>query len=202
LSGICAQLTEPCGRKKKILLTFTGKYIHFQPAPMQSTYKTKRLLLRSLTAADAAFIFELVNTAGWIKFIGDRNVKNREDAGNYIQKIINNPDVEYRVVTLQDEQIAIGVISFIKRNYLQHHDIGFAFLPAFSGKGYAIEAANAVLTNMLKLKEHATILATTLTDNHSSIRLLKKLGFVFSKEIIHEQDTLQLYAINKEKINA
>ena len=52
---------------------------------MQTNYKTERLLLRSLTLADAPFIFELVNTAGWIQFIGDRNVHNHEDAERYIQ---------------------------------------------------------------------------------------------------------------------
>jgi RimJ/RimL family protein N-acetyltransferase len=169
---------------------------------MKKNYKTERLLLRELTLADAAFIFELVNTAGWIKFIGDRNVQTNEDAEQYIQKILNNPDVEYRVVTLQEEQTAIGVISFIKRTYLDHHDIGFAFLPAYAGRGYALEAANAVLNDMLTLREHTTILATTLIDNRSSIQLLKKLGFTFSKEIMNEEDILQLYAINSEKNNA
>jgi ribosomal-protein-alanine N-acetyltransferase len=166
---------------------------------MKTNYKTERLLLRTLTLEDAAFIFELVNTAGWIKFIGDRNIHSREDAEQYIQKILSNTNVEYRVVTLQDEQTAIGIISFIKREYLEHHDIGFAFLPAYAGKGYAFEAAEAVLTDMLKSKEHTTILATTLIDNHSSIRLLKNLGFVFSKEIINGEDTLQLFVINSEK---
>jgi RimJ/RimL family protein N-acetyltransferase len=169
---------------------------------MQTNFQTKRLLLRTLTTADAAFIFELVNTAAWIKFIGERNVKNLDDAGNYIQKIIGNPGVEYRVVTLQNRETAVGIITLIKRNYLEHHDIGFAFLPEFAGQGYAFEAANAVLTNLLKLKEHTTILATTLSENISSIQLLKKLGFVFNKEIINEQDTLQLYSITQEMINA
>lgn len=166
---------------------------------MQTNYKTERLQLRALTPGDTSFIFELVNTPGWIKFIGDRNVHSHEDADKYIQKILSNPAVDYLVVTLQDGQTAIGVISFIKRDYLEHHDIGFAFLPAYAGQGYAFEAAEAVLTNQLKLKEHATILATTLTDNYSSIRLLKKLGFVFSKEIINEEDTLQLFIIHSEK---
>lgn len=168
---------------------------------MQTNYKTERLFLRTLSAADARFIFELLNTEGWIKFIGDRNIKNLEDAGQYIQKIISNPDVEYRVAVLVDEQTAIGVISFIKRTYLDHHDIGFAFLPAYAGKGYAFEAASAVLADMLQLEEHHTILATTLADNHSSIQLLKKLGFIFSRQIINGEDTLQLYMIRSDKEN-
>jgi len=166
---------------------------------MQTNYKTARLFLRTMNADDAAFIFELVNTPGWIKFIGDRNIKNSLDAGNYIQKIISNPAISYRVVTLQEDETDIGVVTFIKRDYLDHHDIGFAFLPAYNKQGYAFEATNEVLNDLLKTTEHTTILATTIPENSSSIQLLKKLGFSFSKEIIHEGLVLQLFAINKNK---
>lgn len=164
---------------------------------MQTNYKTERLLLRALTLADAPFIFELVNTAGWIQFIGDRNVHTNEDAERYIQKILGNADVSYRVVTLQDTKTAVGIVTLIKRNYLQHHVIGFVFLPAYAGQGYAFEASVAVLADLLKSNQHQTILATTLKENLSSIQLLHKLGFSFSEEITNEHDTLQLYSINK-----
>ncbi len=167
---------------------------------MQTNYKTERLLLSELTAANAAFIFELVNTAGWIKFIGDRNVKTKEDAGEYIHKILSNPDINYYVVTLQNDQMAIGIVTFIKREYLEHFDIGFAFLPAHTKQGYAFEATQAVLSDRLKSKQHETILATTIKENGYSIQLLKKLGFTFSKEINNGNDVLQLFSIHKEKI--
>jgi RimJ/RimL family protein N-acetyltransferase len=166
---------------------------------MQPTYKTERLVLRKLNMADDVFILELVNTSGWIKFIGDRNVHTNEDAERYIQKILNNADVCYWVVTLQDAQIAIGIVTLIKRNYLDHHDIGFAFLPNYAKQGYALEAAAAVLAHLLKSNQHETILATTLKENVSSIQLLQKLGFGFSKEITNENDTLQLFSINKNE---
>lgn len=164
---------------------------------MKTEYKTERLFLRTMNVADSAFIFELVNTAGWIKFIGDRNIKTTEDADNYIQKIITNPQINYRVVTLQEQQTSIGIITFIKRDYLDHYDIGFAFLPAFNKQGYAFEATKEVLTDLLNTGEYSKILATTIHENISSIQLLKKLGFSFSKEITHEHLALELYAITK-----
>ena len=48
---------------------------------MKITYSTERLSLERLSDNDADFILELVNTAGWLKFIGDRNVKTKEDIG-------------------------------------------------------------------------------------------------------------------------
>ncbi|MFM6924290.1 MAG: GNAT family N-acetyltransferase [Ferruginibacter sp.] len=164
---------------------------------MKPNYKTARLFLRPMNADDAAFIYELVNTPGWIKFIGDRNVKNTEDAGNYILKITSNPGIAYRVVTLLDTKTAIGIVTFIKRDYLDHPDIGFAFLPAYSKQGYAFEASKEILQDLLKMDEHRTILATTIPENSSSVHLLKKLGFSFSREFSHEGLVLQLYAITK-----
>ncbi len=38
--------------------------------------KTNRLTLRKLEEKDCSFILELLNTEGWLKFIGNRNVHN------------------------------------------------------------------------------------------------------------------------------
>ena len=48
--------------------------------------ETERLVLRRLRVADAGFILELVNTSGWLRFIGDRGVRNVDDAVEYLRK--------------------------------------------------------------------------------------------------------------------
>lgn len=167
---------------------------------MQNNYSTSRLVLNKLAPADADFIKELVNTPGWIKFIGDRNIHNDEDAARYIQKIMGDPNIQYWVVKTKDVHIPIGIVTFIKRAYLSHHDIGFAFLPAHAGQGYAREATAAVLNDIAGTGTHTHILATTLKENASSIHLLEKLGFIFSSEIDTENEILLLYAVTADKI--
>jgi ribosomal-protein-alanine N-acetyltransferase len=158
---------------------------------------TERLALTYLTIDDSDFIMELVNTPGWLRFIGDRNVKNKEDAVVYIQRILDNPNINYWVVKLLPTYRQIGIITFIKRDYLNHHDLGFAFLPAESGKGYAYESSQLILNEKLNDPNHSTILATTVIDNHSSKKLLEKLGFKFEKQIIDDKETLLIYSIHK-----
>ncbi|HQW93551.1 MAG: GNAT family N-acetyltransferase [Chitinophagaceae bacterium] len=167
---------------------------------MKQQYKTKRLTLKRLTPEDADFIFELVNTPAWIKYIGDRNIKSKEDAANYIEKILNNPDIIYWVVQLTGGQIAVGIITFIKRDYLAHHDIGFAFLPVYTQKGLAFEAAFTVLNELLKMPAHRHILATTIKENNASVQLLKKMGFAWQQEINSGNDILDVYGITKDKL--
>ena len=78
---------------------------------MQHTFTTNRLVLESLTLADANFMFELLNTAEWLRFIGNRNINTLEDATAYIQKIINNTAIHYWVVNS-----AVTIEHFISRN--------------------------------------------------------------------------------------
>ncbi len=154
---------------------------------------TQRLHIKPLSAADDAFIFELLNTAGWIEFIGNRNIHSLPDAAAYIEKVLGNHQLVYWSVSLMDENKTIGVVTFIKRDYLDFHDIGFAFLPQFSEKGYAYEATKAVLQQLQLEQKLTRILATTIPGNTRSIGLLTKLGLVFEKEIEVEDLKLHVY---------
>ncbi len=163
---------------------------------MKREFTTGRLTLNLLSLKDIDFIIELTNTPGWLTFIGDKNTKTKETAGDYVLKITKNPEICYWIVTLKDTEKKIGVITFIKRHYLEHYDIGFAFLPLYSGQGYAYEAAKEVLISLHGDPMHEFIYATTLTDNVKSIRLLQNLGLQFEKKFTHEEEELLLYSIH------
>jgi ribosomal-protein-alanine N-acetyltransferase len=97
--------------------------------------ETERLVLSRLTPHDAAFIFELVNEPSFIQNIGDRNVRTHDDAVRYIQQ---GPMASYEqngfglyLVELKQLAIPIGICGPLKRETLEHPDIGFAFLPRF-----------------------------------------------------------------------
>lgn len=165
---------------------------------MQTFCKTQRLALSQLEQNDAPFIFELLNTEAWKKFIGDRNIASVNDASSYIQKIEATSSVSYWTVKLKDTSTSIGVITFIKRDYLDYHDIGFAFLPQYSKLGYAYEATMGALAALSTTYTSPQIVATTLTGNSNSIQLLQKIGFSFINEITHDNDKLQLFSISTE----
>jgi ribosomal-protein-alanine N-acetyltransferase len=161
---------------------------------MFTKHTTERLSLDPLNAADADFIFELLNTKGWLQFIGDRNVHSKEDAIKYINKVSTTPNFYYWTVRRSGNVEPIGIISFIKRNYLEHFDIGFAFLPQHNGRGYAYEAAKKILSVVSSKPEYSTVVATTLAHNASSIKLLQKLGFHFEKEMEVGRERLQIFS--------
>ncbi|HTB07929.1 MAG TPA: GNAT family N-acetyltransferase [Bacteroidia bacterium] len=161
---------------------------------MKDIFETERLQLSKISLDDAPFIFELVNTPGWLKFIGDRNVRTLDDAQRYIEKLLNTPKLTYWTVRSKSTLDELGVITFMKRDYLDYYDIGFAFLSQHMNKGYAFEASNEVLNYALKELKMPTVVATTLADNIDSISLLEKLGLQFEKRIAIEKLELLVYS--------
>ncbi|STZ49190.1 Uncharacterised protein [Myroides odoratimimus] len=125
-------------------------------------YSTDRLQISPLSHADNSFIIELVNTPGWLKYIGNRNVYTAMDAQMYIQSILDNPQYQYWVVNRKEDGKPIGLISLIKRDYLEHHDIGFAFIPTYIGLRYAYEATSFIIKIIREDAKYSTLYATTL----------------------------------------
>jgi RimJ/RimL family protein N-acetyltransferase len=161
---------------------------------MNYILETERLRLRELTLDDAAFIIELVNTPGWLKFIGDKNVKTEEQAKAYLG---NGPIKSYRehgfglyLVELKDSQTKIGMCGILKRDTLEHPDIGYALLPEFMEKGYALEIAHATLKYASDRLKLPFIYAIVVPENVRSIKLLNKMGLIFIKRF-HFKDSIQ-----------
>ena len=143
---------------------------------------SERLIIRPLTKNDSSFILELVNSEGWLKNIGDRNVHNLVDAEKYVQSILNNPKYFYYVLEHQKSKETLGIISFLFREEYQSPDLGFALLPQFEQKGYAYEACDLFLKEKSLTAMNMKIIAITKASNLPSISLLMKLGFTKSNQ--------------------
>ncbi|HEX9449053.1 MAG TPA: GNAT family N-acetyltransferase [Dongiaceae bacterium] len=152
---------------------------------MDLVLETDRLMLRHLDIGDAPFILSLLNEPAFLKFIGDRRVRNIDDAVAYILK---GPTASYRdhgfgldLVQLKSNGTKIGICGLIQREYLSAPDIGYAFLEQFWLKGYAVEVAAAVLQHARLVLGLPRIFAITSDENIASIRVLEKIGLGFEK---------------------
>lgn len=125
----------------------------------------------------------MVNSDGWLKFIGNRNISSLEDAQNYIQKIIGDPKVIYHVFQLKSTQEALGIISFLQRKSEAYPDLGFAMLPKFHKNGYAFEACNKYLDALKEINAIHKVIAFCNPKNISSIKLLQNLGMKHQGDI-------------------
>ncbi|GAB7129134.1 GNAT family N-acetyltransferase [Silvimonas sp. JCM 19000] len=148
---------------------------------------TERLTLRPITRDDAGFIVQLLNSPGWLQFIGDKKVRNESDAQRYIQ---DGPLAMYAatgfglwVMVRTDDGALLGMSGLIKRAGLDDVDLGYALLPQFEGQGYASEAARAWLAWGRQTKNLQRVVAITDREHIASGRLLQRVGFVFERVI-------------------
>lgn len=153
---------------------------------MKNKVETQRLVLEYVDENDKAFILQLLNTEGWLKFIGNRGVTNEDEAVTYIQNIHAKSDSYFMVLKLKESGLPIGMVSFMQRDFLNFPDIGFALLPDFEKKGYAFEATKAYLDAIISSKKYVKVGGFALTSNDASISLLKRLGMSIESTFINE----------------
>lgn len=158
--------------------------------------ETERLLLRQFSTDDADFILRLLNEPSFIQNIGDRGVRTLEDARSYILRV---PIASYEkngfglyLVILKESGASIGMCGLIRREALEDVDIGYAFLPEYWSKGYAVEAALAAKEYARDVIGLKRLVAITDPENQASIRVLEKIGLRFEKMIRLSEDDIDL----------
>ena len=161
--------------------------------------ETERLRVREIDSADdAEFIFRLLNSPKFLKYIGNRNVHSVEEAGEFIESRYRQSykDHGYGLYTveLKGSGEPVGMCGFVRRDTLPGADIGFAFLPEHEGQGYGFESASAMLIYGRDQLKFEKVLAITTTDNDASGRLLEKLGFDFIELFKIGDETLKLFS--------
>ncbi len=172
-----------------------------RPPLGQFLLETERLSLREITPDDAPFLFELLNSPGWIENIGDRKVYNLDDARKYI---IHRLFAAYRrfgfgfwVMERKTDGIPVGIAGLVKRDFLDDVDIGYALLPDFYGQSYAVEAARGVMDFAKRKLALPRLAAILIEKNKPSQRVVEKIGLRFERKLIApgEEEELMLYRV-------
>ena len=161
---------------------------------------TERLSLEPLREEDAGFNLTLLNDPDFIANVADRGVRSLEDSRRYLR---DGPIASYRehgfgmlAVRLRTTGEAVGMCGLVRREALDDVDIGFAFLPAARGRGYALEAARRVREYALNELGLERLVAIVAQHNRPSRALLEKLGLGLERMIVlpGEQEEICLYA--------
>lgn len=166
-------------------------------------FETERLIVRPTAIEDAAFIFELMTSEKWLRFIGDRNLHSLADAEAYItnrmRKQLERLGYSNYTVIRKSDGMKVGTCGLYDRPEVDFTDIGFAFLEAFEGTGYAFEASTAVKNAAFEHFGFTELCAITSKNNYSSQKLLEKLGLENTGDIQMpgDDEVLFLYKMRK-----
>jgi RimJ/RimL family protein N-acetyltransferase len=168
-------------------------------SPRAPVFETDRLSLHEFTTDDAAFFLALVNDPDWIRYIGDRNVHTLEAATSYLERVYiphyASSGFGFYLVRQRSDLAPVGMCGIIRRAGLEDVDIGFAFMPAYRGLGYARESAEATLAFARDVQRLSRVVAIASPENARSIALLKRIGLVFEEEFMFNDHIVARYAI-------
>lgn len=135
--------------------------------------QTERLMIRNYKESDLADI---------IKYFSNEEVSKYEDFYPMSEEQVRNIIAEWKdmdnrlVAELKEKQIVIGSIGYWVDDE-GHHCIDYDFNPEYYGKGYAMEAGNALIRHLFGVIDVDAIYGDCDVRNVSSWKLLERLGF-------------------------
>lgn len=163
--------------------------------------ETERLNLRAVTLDDTEIMLAVWNDPAFIRNVADRGIRTEEQARDAIAngalKLFEDYGYGPCCISLKSDASMIGICGLFKRENLEHPDIGFAILPDYCGKGYAGEAAEAVVKFARERSDLGALTAIVSPGNRASIGLIEKLGLAFERMITMpgESVAIRLYSM-------
>jgi [ribosomal protein S5]-alanine N-acetyltransferase len=136
--------------------------------------ETDRLLIRKFKYEDWQDVYAYTSDANVMKYIPE-GMFSKDDAKKFVNENIKENAKNFPVV-LKNEKILIGHIVFL--NYFGDHtyEIGWVFNSLYHQKGYASEAAKAIVDYGFNTMKLHRIIATCQPENTSSYRVMEKIG--------------------------
>lgn len=159
---------------------------------------TENLVLRAPNKDDAQDIAVLANNRKISSMLESMPYPYFDkDAQEFIDNV-SKPEAGEVVFAItcatSGELIGICGIHLVKRRFDLPH-LGYWLGEAFWGKGYATEAARAIVDLFFKAGSEETLLISVLTDNKPSRRVIEKCGGNFWKQEIHFSEVM-----NKDQV--
>ncbi|WP_107922965.1 GNAT family N-acetyltransferase [Lysinibacillus parviboronicapiens] len=151
--------------------------------------KSPRLVIREFEPDDWQAVYAYTSDMNVMKYIPE-GVFSEKDAKNFVSE--NMEEAKNFPVILVEENILIGHMVF--HQYFGEHtyEIGWVFNPDYYNKGYASEAAQALLNYGFKDMQLHRIIATCQPQNIASYKVMEKIGMrkegYFKKCIPHGDD--------------
>ncbi|TBL80008.1 N-acetyltransferase [Paenibacillus thalictri] len=144
--------------------------------------ETTRLMIRELTAEDAADVHEYASNADVARYmIWGPNTE--EETAQFIDRAIEmqrqQPRTGYEMAVVSKENgKLLGGCGIYIYAHLQG-EIGYCFNPLYWGQGFASEAAKALLQFGFKDLGLHRIYATCRPENKGSAKVMEKIGMTY-----------------------
>jgi len=159
--------------------------------------KSSRLSYQLMDKNDAHLLFELDQDPNVMHYInGGKPTTQKEIEEIYIPRMLSytNSNKGWGIwkANLKENDEFIGWILvrpmefFSDKPQLENLELGWRFMHKSWGKGYATEAASAIMNALISNKSATELSAIAVSENLASIAIMKKLGMEFIKKDMHK----------------
>ena len=162
--------------------------------------ETERLILRPLDETDYEAIFKMRSDADVMRFI--REPQTSAESANWINLVSSRWATEkigFCAMIEKSSNEFVGWCGIWKLKETEELEIGYATAKEFLGKGFATEAAAAVLIYAFENLETEKIVAVANPENTPSRRVMEKLGMSYDYTGEFYGRNLVHYSITKQK---
>ena len=147
--------------------------------------ETPRLLLKQESSQGFERFYSMSVHSEVMQYIGDGSVFHwtKEVALEKFRDRLSRQDNNKfgnLAVYRGDRNLYIGWCGVSYSKFLDHIELGYRYCRDSWSKGYATEAASAILAETYQVTDIDEILACVHPGNTASIRVLEKLGFIIS----------------------
>ncbi|XZF15487.1 GNAT family N-acetyltransferase [Chitinophagaceae bacterium MMS25-I14] len=149
--------------------------------------ETERLLYREIQPEDDVHMFTLDSDPLVHRYLGGKVQTNIEQAREVIRLIrdqyATNGIGRWAVIEKRTGNFTgwagLKLMKTSVNGHINFHDVGYRFIPAYWGKGYATEAARASVQYGFETLGLTEMFGITDLDNLASFRVLQKAGLQF-----------------------
>ncbi len=178
-----------------------------KPAVPIPTLETERLRLRPFTFDDEAAVFALVSDPEIARFVRFEAHRTPAETRAFLELVIEHyrrsDPFAWAIVRREDERL-IGSCGFVSKDAQRTSaEIGYWLGKPYWGKGYAVEAARALVRFGFEQMNLERVEAKCFVENRAGQRVIEKLGMKFegtdrSEVIKGEYPELNMYGISRE----
>ncbi|MEZ4673848.1 MAG: GNAT family protein [Caldilineaceae bacterium] len=136
--------------------------------------QTERLCIRPFRNTDWPAVHGYMSLPAAILYMA-KSVMSEAETQEYIQKQLGDDATDFALIRLADNQL-IGHMVFHPWFAPRTYEIGWIVHPAYQRRGYASEAALALLRYGFEEMDLHRIIATCQPENPASYRVMEKIG--------------------------
>lgn len=162
-------------------------------------FTTPHFTVRQFTNADKEAFYLINSNAEVMRYIRPVKDKAACDAflNEQLQDYIAEPKMGRWYVAEKNTNRLVGTFSILHMQGNIDYHIGYALLPNEWGKGYATELLQAGVAYFFENLTKQQLFAITQPENIASEKVLAKAGFTLKGTTKTENETLNLFAINR-----